>query len=167
MKSLTLCSIVLAVTTAFSTIALGTTREDQVELLKGLRGVYVVVERLRPEMERDGLFSSTLQSDVEMKLHMAGIELLPQEDSPWNAPHLYLHVDAFKYSKGYVYRIQLNLREPVMLERKGARVVASTLRIPDELGVTPNLCTLREEVQDMLEQFVKIWQSANSKQGGE
>lgn len=45
--------------------------------LKGLRGVSVMIESLEPEVERDGLSRSTIETDVELKLRQAGITVVP------------------------------------------------------------------------------------------
>jgi len=138
------------------------------EVLSGLETVCIKVERLKAEIEADGLFTSTLQSDVELKLRLAGIKVLSEEqcrENP-NFPYLYLFVDAFKHSEGYVYRVQLSLREPVTVIRKGTKTMATTLRIRDELGITPHLSEIRDEAQDLVDEFIKAWQTVNRKKTG-
>jgi hypothetical protein len=150
---------------AISTCAFAYMKQGEEEVLQGLEAVYVKVERLKAEMEQDGLFASTLQTDVELKLRLAGIKVLSEEqwlENP-DSPYLYLCVDAFKYSEGYVYRIQVSLREPVMVLRKRTKTIATTLRIRDELGITADLSEIREEAQDLVDEFIKAWQNANRK----
>jgi hypothetical protein len=165
MKRLVAVSILWWVILAVSTCASARIRHVEEEVLRGLEGVHVVVERLKAEIEQDGLFTSTLQEDVEMKLRMAGIKVLSKEE--WLqascAPYLYLFVDAFKHSEGYVYRVQLSMREPVMIIRKRMKAVASTLRIRDELGITASLSDIREEAQDIVDEFIKAWRAVNRK----
>jgi hypothetical protein len=152
---------------AISTCAFAYMKQGEEEVLQGLEAVRVKVERLKAEIEQDGLFASTLQSDVELKLRLAGIKVLSEEQSLENpdSPYLYLFVDAFKHSEGYVYRIQISLREPVMIIRKRMKAIATTLRIRDELGITANLSEIREEAQDLVDEFIKAWQSVNRKKG--
>jgi hypothetical protein len=152
---------------AISTCAFAYMKQGEEEVLQGLEAVRVKVERLKAEIEQDGLFASTLQSDVELKLRLAGIKVLSEEQSLENpdSPYLYLFVDAFKHSEGYVYRIQISLREPVMIIRKRMKASATTLRIRDELGITANLSEIREEAQDVVDEFIKAWQSVNRKKG--
>ena len=152
---------------AISTFAFAYMKQGEEEVLQGLEAVHVKVERLKAEIEQDGLFASTLQSDVELKLRLAGIKVLSEEqwlENP-DSPYLYLFVDAFKHSEGYVYRIQISLREPVMIIRKRMKACATTLRIRDELGITANLSEIREEAQDLVDEFIKAWQSVNRKKG--
>jgi len=165
MKRLIGMSLGVCVMVAVSTCGFAFIKQGEEDVLRDLAAVSVKVERLRAEIEQDGLFASTLQSDVEMKLRLSGIKVLSEEqavESP-DCPHLYLFVDAFKHSEGYIYRIQLSLREPVMVLRTHTKMFATTLRIRDELGITPYLSEIRGEAQDLVDEFIKAWQTANRK----
>jgi len=135
------------------------------ELLRGLDGFRLAVDRIRPDIERDGLFRSTLQEDMELRLRMGGIKVVSEEeaDKKPEAPLLYLHMDALKCSLGYVYKIRLALMEPVKLVRNNVKVTATVLRIPDELGITMNLSEIRDAAGDVVDEFVKAWKAVNSK----
>ncbi len=139
--------------------------EEQVEVLRGLEGIYVVVGRLRPEIERDGLYERMLQDDAEFMLRTAGVKVLSREE--WlqapGSPYLHLNVGAFKYSDGYVYRIRLRLVEKVRLTRKSTVTEATTLSMRDDPGLTPSLSAIREEARDLLEKFTNVWRAANPK----
>jgi hypothetical protein len=134
------------------------------DLLRGVDGFRLAVDRIKPEIERDGLFRSTLLTDMELKLRMAGIKVLSEEEAENkpDAPCLYLYVDALKCSLGYVYRIRLSLIEPVKLTRNSMKVSATVLRIPDELGITPHLSEVRDAAGDFVDDFIKAWKLANS-----
>lgn len=152
---------------AIAGLAFGQARDEEREVLRGLDKVNVVVERLKAEIEQDGLFASALKMDMELKLALAGIKVLTEQEClqiPCVAD-LYLHLDAFKHAKGYTYRIQLSLMEPVMVLRKRMRVTATTFRIHDELGMTEHLSEVREEVRDLLDKFIEAWRAVNSKKG--
>jgi hypothetical protein len=150
---------------AIAGLSFGQAREENKGILQGLDKVHVVVERLRAEIEQDGLFASTLQKDMELKLTLAGIKVLSEEEYlkiPCVAD-LYMHVDAFKYAQGYSYRIHLSLMEPVVVLRKHMQVTGTTFRVHDELGMTENLSEVREEARDLLDKFIEIWQAVNSR----
>ena len=49
--------------------------EDR-RMLVGLKGVYVIVEDFEEELERDGLRSHQVQTDVELKLRQSGIRVV-------------------------------------------------------------------------------------------
>jgi hypothetical protein len=94
---------------------------------------------------------------------MGGIKVLSEEEAEKkpDAPCLYLYVDALKCSLGYVYKIRLVLMEPVKLVRNNAKVTATVLRIPDELGITSNLSDIRDAAGDFVDEFVKGWKTVN------
>jgi hypothetical protein len=165
MKRLRSVSLGVCVMAAISTSGFAYITQGEEEVLRGLAAVTVKVERLRAEIEQDGLFASTLQDDVEMKLRLAGIKVLSEEQCLENpdCPHFYLFVDAFKHSEGYIYRIQVSLREPVTVTRTRTKIIATTMRIRDELGITPYLSEIRGEAQDLVDEFIKAWESANRK----
>jgi hypothetical protein len=135
------------------------------ELLRGLDGLRLAVERIKPEIERDGLFRDILLTDMELRLRMAGIKVLSEEEaeSKPDAPCLYLYVDAMKCSLGYVYTLRLSLKEPVKLTRNNMKVSATVLRVPGELGITAHLSEIRDAAGDFVEEFVKAWKAANPK----
>jgi hypothetical protein len=141
-------------------------RVGQPEVLKGLEAIRLEVERIKPEIERDGLFRDTLFSDMELKLRLAGLKVISEEQAQQipEAPTLYLNVDALKCSFGYVYNIGLYLIEPATLVRKPIRALAMFLRIPEQLGIASRLSEVREAADDVLDEFVKIWKESNSKQ---
>lgn len=137
-------------------------RIGQPEVLKGLTAVRLEVERVKPEIERDGLFSDTLLEDMELRMRIAGMRLAPADENA-DTPVLYLNVDAMKCSFGYVYNIGLYLIEPATPARRQGAVRAITLRIPEQLGITERLSGVREAAADILDEFVKAWKKANAK----
>lgn len=157
--------IIFLICSAVTAGAYGQIRQEDQGVLRGLEQVYVVVERLKPEIERDGLYGSTLQSDAEMTLKMAGIGVLEQEepDQPAKGPCLFLQVNALKFSEGYIYDTRVSLREPVLVLRTRMQMDGTTLRFRGQFGCTPHLSDIREEARDALNSFVKAWQEANPK----
>jgi hypothetical protein len=158
--------IVLLATLPTVTSAFAQSREEQAEVLRGLEGVYVVVGRIKPEIERDGLYGSMLQDDAEFMLRTAGVKVLSEEEwlsAPGN-PYLNLNVDAFKYCDGYVYKIGLRIVEKVHPVREPTLIEATTLSMRDDLGITPSLSAIREQTRDLLEKFTEVWRTANPKQ---
>jgi hypothetical protein len=163
-KRIIFSAVVLGILT-LSTHAMALLSAADRELLRGLDGFRLAVDRIGPDIERDGLFRSTLQEDMELRLRMGGVKVLSEEEAEKkpDAPCLYLYVDALKCSLGYVYKIRLTLMEPVKLVRTNAKVSATVLRIPDELGITPSLSEIRDAAGNVVEEFVKAWKAANPK----
>jgi hypothetical protein len=72
--------------------------EFERESLKGLQGVGVLIENLNADAERAGLDSSTLTTDVELRLRQAGIVVLSRAErvrAP-GSPYLYVNVAVIK-----------------------------------------------------------------------
>lgn len=154
------------IASAMSTGALAQVSDEDKDVLRGLTHLYVVVERIQPEIERDGLYASTLQEDAEMKLKMAGLRILASEEEskqPAEIPHLYLQVNARKFSGGYIFDTRVGLREPVVLLRKRARIDGTTLRIRGHFGCTSRLSDIREGAREAIDHFIEAWQEANPK----
>jgi hypothetical protein len=165
MKKLMFVAAALVGILAISTHAMALLSAADRELLRGLDGFRLAVDRIGPDIERDGLFRSTLQEDMEIRLRMGGIKALSEEEAEKkpDAPCLFLYVDALKCSLGYVYKIRLSLIEPVKLVRNNVKVSATVMRIPDELGITSSLSQIRDAAGDLVEEFVKAWKAVNPK----
>jgi hypothetical protein len=137
--------------------------------LAGLTGVEVVVETMKPDAEREGLAGSTIQTDVELKLRQAGIRVLTSSDgflAPGN-PYLYLNVNTSRTRTGiYAYCIELQVKQGVKLTRNPAIISSSpTWQARGYVGTVgaSNLHTVRDDVRDMVDQFVNAYLAANPK----
>ena len=164
-KSNFVMGVVAVILLITGTCAFALVDEEQKQILRGLEGVHVVVQRLKPEIELDGLYRSTLETDAELTLRMGGIKVLSDEESIQapGTPDLSLKVNALKCSSGYVYNVGLSLEEKVTLIRRNIPISATTLKIWEQLGIAPRLSDIRDTVKDLLEEFVKAWQAANQK----
>ncbi len=133
------------------------------ETLQGIKGISVVVEKMGPESEKAGLTKSQIQTDVEMKLRMTGLNVLTFEEvskvsgSPW----IYVNINIGKTSHGaYVFNINLELMQNVYLERYNKRSIASTWSV-EYIGITPNLDDIRSKTRSLVDDFRHAWVSVN------
>src|SRR2546422_6457039 len=86
--------------------------------LAGLTGLYVSVEQIPDEVQRDGLDTTQIRTDVELKLRQAGITVLTRQEwlSTAAAPYLYVNVQAIKNPANlYAYSADVELRQRVTL----------------------------------------------------
>ncbi len=142
--------------------------EYERETLRGLRGIRVVVERLPPEAERDGLTRSTIQTDVELKLRQAGIPLLSRADRPPGSPYLYVNVNTYQSRVGlYAFSVQAGLVQFVILERnRNITSQATTWEATGSVGAvgSEKLSEVRNAVRDMVDEFINAYLAVNPKQ---
>lgn len=148
--------------------------EIQRKTLAGLQGVAVEVVPLDdPQVERDGLSPSAIQTDVELRLRQAGIPVLSREQSfrTPGKPFLVLSIGALKATPSsgldiYPYSIKLTFEQLVILARSpGTRGLAVTWSATGKTGVVgrERLSTIRDNVRDMVDQFINAYLAANPK----
>ncbi len=138
------------------------------ETLQGIKGVGVVVEDINPEIEKNGLSTSQIQTDVELKLRMAGINVLTTEErlvapgKPW----LYVKTHVLKSSqmKAYVFVVNLKLLQEVYLVRNAQITSAPTWHVgAGGFGISPDLDVIRGVIKDSVDVFLNAWLSVNPK----
>ena len=158
-----LSSLVLAfLITGGAIVARALDTEDTRQTLKGLKGVAVVVEQLDAEEERAGLTKATIQTDVELKLRLAGIPVLTQS----GVPYLYVQVSVLPRSDGYwPFHINVEFNQIVLLDRDRTIVgYASTWSEVLFGGVgEANVRILRDTTKDLVDQFINAYLSVNPK----
>jgi len=141
--------------------------EDDKFSLRGLKGAYVLVEDLRPEIERGGLSKTQIQTDVELKLRMAGIVVLSREEfyDALGRPYLYVNVTALKDIKdrGYAYYVSVKLQQEVYLVRTPldfTKYDAVTWEVGN-VATSPNIREIRADVKDQVDIFINAYLSVN------
>jgi hypothetical protein len=158
----TLAALVISLS-VFVAITLG----GMDEVLKGLNGVHVVVENIDREIEQGGLTKTQLQTDVELRLRIAGVKVLSKDE--WRKtkgrPILYVAVQAFKTSsQQYIFTIRVLLKEvTVPLRTPGVEWFADTWTQPLRYGISSSLDTIRSGVKDQVDIFIDDYLSANPK----
>lgn len=104
------------------------------QTLKGLRRLAVVVEDLDPDLERQ-VSLSTLQTDIELKLRLAGITVLSQRETlrTLGSPYLYVRVNVLQSNSTpglFAYSVSVALKQRAALVRDPEILVgAETWRI--------------------------------------
>ena len=137
------------------------------ETLVGLKGVKVVIEPLTPEIESEGLKEAQIQNDIESKLGNVGIKVLTLVERlrEKGRPSLYVNTSIFKSKRGfYIYDIDIELNQKVILVRNPniGEVFGSTWST-SVIGITPNLNEVRNDIKELMEDFLKAWLSVNPK----
>jgi hypothetical protein len=143
---------------------------DQKEVLRGLKGVKVVVENIPPDIERLGLTKKDVQSDVELQLRKVGIKVFPNFQLP-SMTALYVNVHALNPSQArqiVVYSINIMLMENSYLKRDVGTVgdlkeVRAANWIKGTVGLigTPNIRDIRKKVEEQVRLFISDYLSVN------
>jgi biotin operon repressor len=138
----------------------------QQESLRDLKGVYISVESLAPEIQKDGLTEDRIQKDVELMLRKAGIKILSKKE--WfdaeGSPCLYVnaHVLKLRATREYIYSVTISLKQTVYPARKPVEIAgAATWTIGGIIGITPDLDKIRASVKTQVEEFIKAYLGVN------
>lgn len=139
--------------------------------LKGLKGVFVLVEDLNPPEEQAGLKTADVQTDVGQELQAAGIPLLSKTqdiDTP-GMPTLYISVSVASSSATdlWPFSIDVNLEQQATLKRSPDTFVPTavtwhvgSIGAVDKSGIS----SIRDRVREQIAKFVKAYLTVNPKQ---
>lgn len=139
--------------------------------LKDLAGVIVVVEDFRSAAEDAGFDRGTFQTDVELKLRIAGIRATDDIE----LPRLYLNVNVLhrERNRNGPYNTSLELIQGVLLRSQLRSEPEKTFE--DALAMTTTYSTtwsagslgfgsvadVRDAVRDLVDMFANDWLSVN------
>jgi Cdc6-like AAA superfamily ATPase len=138
--------------------------------LRGLKGVGVLIEKLPPEVEQEGLRRDQLQMEVESKLRTAGIKVLTREEA-FNTPgepFLYININvniAKTESDIYPYSIDLLFIQKVSLLRDPKLTSYAITWSTGGVGSIAKqiVSQLRQNVEAMVDVFIKAYLAENQK----
>lgn len=139
------------------------------DTLKGLQGVKVLVEAIKPEVEKYGLTEQQLQTDVELRLRQNGIKVLSEKEwlSAAGQPYIYVNVNIMKVENIplVTYGITLELKQNVSLERDPTKLCSASTW--DRRGVMSaglgKIENIRECVKGYVDNFINDYLAANPK----
>ena len=113
-------------------------------------------------LSRPGLRAEDIRTDVELKLRLAGITVLPPDNA---GPFLYINVSALKgkgpLSSEIAFSDSVALNQAVKLDRNGTLTIATTWSV-GQVGITgvDNIRNVRNFVKDDVDKFVNDWLEA-------
>ena len=153
------------------------TRRPSLVDLPGV-GVVIEIESLSQAAKSGGLHKTTLQTDVELQLRLAGIPVLTKLERLKTAgmPFLYLnvavieHIDKKGVSFGwYSYTLELELHQRVKLLRLPTSPPswATTWKTPGTIGIVPAgemPRVIRQVVRDQVNEFINAYLAVNPPQ---
>ncbi len=134
--------------------------------LRDLPGVYLAIDE---RIEEGSLTKEQIQTDIELKLRMAGIKVLSHEEflKAAGRPFLYINTHIIKHETGkfYIFYTQVELYQGVYLVRKPKveTIGVVTWSTRHVLGLTYNLDDIRARVKDQVDSFINAYLSVNPK----
>jgi hypothetical protein len=131
--------------------------------LRGIKGVYVVIESIEPEIENLGLTQAQIRADVEAKLREANITVEPDFQRGLAAVYLYVQVLRPEKINRLFYSISLSLLQNVILERDPNAKTNTDTWLVRVLGMSSGTEAIRSDIRSLLDQFIEDYRKANQK----
>jgi hypothetical protein len=151
-------------------LASGVEDHQALASLRGLTGVRVLVEQLRPEVEQQGLAVGVIQNDVELRLRKAGIQVLSESEMMRTAgmPYLYVNVNIKAGQPNWGFSVDVELKQTVRLSRPpNVQLVGiSTWSTGRAGGYGPSSMVpraVRDDLADLVDQFANDFLRMNPK----
>ena len=141
--------------------------DHRAQTLKGIQGMQVVVEDFAPPVVEAGMTSEKLQTDVELKLRLAGIKVLTESEmlNTPGYPTLYVVVTVLLTDTGlWVNSVEIEFQQAVNLRRNGASFVSATTwrdRSVGMVGRSLAVESIRNAVKDHVDKFINAYLSVN------
>ena len=136
---------------------------NQIDILKGLGVIGVVVEKVNTEVERLGLTQQALQTDVELLLRKYGIEVAKNPADNY----LYINVNVSPSDSGLVaFNISVEFCDIVIPIRNPSITIHNAI-VWDTGGTgsvgKKKIGSIREDVEDYVKVFINDYLAANPK----
>jgi hypothetical protein len=131
--------------------------------LKGLSAIYVVVEQLSESARSLGIEARSIQSDVELRLVQAGMNVVPQEEGKQlpGRPFLYIRITVTKSAEAAYVGVELD--QDAQLERNNQRALSVATWDTGTISAHPSDLLIREAVKGDVDKFLNAWLSVNSR----
>ena len=140
----------------------------QIESLRGIKGVNVLIELLNPDIEKDGLKKEQIKTDVELKLRLAGIKVLNEEEllNEPGQPYLHVNVNSNKSELGfYSFSITIELNQLVLLIRDLDTIFTACTWSTKTVGFAgvEKVGQIRDYIKDDVDLFINDYLFVNPK----
>src|SRR5688572_14733295 len=143
----------------FATSAAGDAELDRATM-RGLKAVNVVIDRIDPQLPKEGVSPDALQERIEARLKEAKIEI-----NPAAAEFVGIQVTAVRAGRGpYALSFTIGLYQPVILVRdRNIRTATKTWDVETILMADSKLVRQAslESMDELAARFVTAWRSVN------
>jgi hypothetical protein len=125
--------------------------------LAGLTGVDVVIENLSAGADKLGLTKEAIQTDVELKLRLAGMQIVASSS-------VYLWISVTVTKSGNAADMDVELHQPVGLVRDLTILTPNGSTWSEAtLLANPTAAGIRNIIKDLVDSFLNAWLSVNPK----
>ncbi len=133
--------------------------------LQGFDTLKVEIEQLAPDLEKAGIKTEEIQTDVETKLRQAGFKIRSSDEA--NNPYIVLHIGVSSVDNGvggFAVSVTSSLNQLIILDRnKSVASVASTWESRSIVSVIKEkVQAIRSFVNSQVDLFVNAHRRANS-----
>lgn len=160
----------VAITLALCLIANGAQAarlEMETKSLKGIVGVYVVVETPAADLQADGLDDHAIESLINERLSAAGIKTLSEAElSKPGAAIFYVGISSVKNTSGlYACSIHAEVIQAAALSRDPNILTPATTWTSSTMGIVNSsvLRTVNDSVVSLTNEFIRDFLRSNSK----
>lgn len=159
-------SAILTVCLALVTLtpAAGMQSPTSRESLRGIKSLRVFVVDVDPEVEKNGLTKSQLQTDTELAIRKAGIRVATSSEG--DDPYLYVELNVHNAKDIlYFYSLSIGLGQIVKLKRNPSLEIYAPTWQSTETGAAGRnkLSSIRETVRDHVDKFINDYLTVNPK----
>jgi hypothetical protein len=131
--------------------------------LKGISAVWVLVENLPDGAKKLNPSESTIQTDVELKMRLAGIRVVTVAEEYQVPGGTYLYVNLGLTDGAEAGAIRLELHQDATLERNGQFAAGIETSEARSVIANPTAQSIRDQIKDLCDKFSNDWLSANPK----
>jgi hypothetical protein len=161
-----ICGIFLLMFWLLSSSVLPSDDKLSRQSLRNLEAVHISIERIDPQVQREGLTEKAVENLVRARLQQNGISILTRGQwlaEPGN-PFLYVHANVLKLSASneYIYSVRVALKQTVYPVRGTMEIIgAATWSAGGSIGITPSLEKIRTSILKQVDRFVAAYRVMN------
>jgi hypothetical protein len=158
----TMCFITMLMTGA-SPLASIAQQDFHTETLKGITTVAAAVETNSDGAKALGLTTESIQTDIELKLRMAGMHVVTMEELSKLPGMPCVCVQIAITPQASAAHVFVRLEQNSLLQRNGQLALGVTTWDVGTLLYNPNAQAIRDNVKDNIDKFLNAWLSVNPK----
>ena len=132
------------------------------ETLKDISVVSVLWEDLSVGPNMLAVTKETIQTDIELKLRLAGLRVVTEEEAVLLPGSPRVHVTTFVGPVAEVSLVEVKLMQRVRLDRNAQSVYSATWQ-KNSVSWNVHAQFVRDQIKDVVDQFVNAWLSVNPK----